>query len=71
MAEKEKDKQTHNSTKTTQHRKLKTKQHEPYQKLGVFSGAPEGSYIKYRRGKCMKRIKQKRHLHFHHVHYMQ
>ena len=27
----------------TQHRKqLKTKQHEPHQKLGVISGAPEG-----------------------------
>ena len=27
---------------TTQHRKLKNKQHEPHQKLGVISGAPEG-----------------------------
>ena len=26
----------------TQHRKLKHKQHEPHQKLGVISGAPEG-----------------------------
>ena len=26
----------------TQHTKLKTKQHEPHQKLGVISGAPEG-----------------------------
>ena len=26
----------------TQHRKLKTKQHETHQKLGVISGAPEG-----------------------------
>ena len=26
----------------TQHRKLKNKQHEPHQKLGVISGAPEG-----------------------------
>ena len=29
--------------KKTQHRKLKNKQHEPHQKLGVISGAPEGS----------------------------
>ena len=27
---------------TTQHRKLKNKQHEPHQKLGVISGALEG-----------------------------
>ena len=27
----------------TQHRKLKNKQHDPHQKLGVISGAPEGS----------------------------
>ena len=26
----------------TQHRKLKTEQQEPHQKLGVISGAPEG-----------------------------
>ena len=26
----------------TQHRKLKNKQHEPHQKLGVIAGAPEG-----------------------------
>ena len=26
----------------TQHRKLKTKEHEPHQKLGVIWGAPEG-----------------------------
>ena len=26
----------------TQHRKLKNKQHEPHQKQGVISGAPEG-----------------------------
>ena len=26
----------------TQTRKLKNKQHEPHQKLGVISGAPEG-----------------------------
>ena len=26
----------------TQHRKLKNKQHEPHQKLGVISGAPQG-----------------------------
>ena len=26
----------------TQHRKLKTKQHEPHEKLGLISGAPEG-----------------------------
>ena len=26
----------------TRHRKLKTKQHNPHQKLGVISGAPEG-----------------------------
>ena len=27
----------------TQHRKLKTKQHEPLQKLGVIAGVPEGN----------------------------
>ena len=26
----------------THHRKLKNKQHEPHQKLGLISGAPEG-----------------------------
>ena len=36
MAKNEKDKQT---AHTTQHRKLKNKQHEPHQKLGVISGA--------------------------------
>ena len=41
MAKKEKDKQTNNSTRT-QHRKLKNEQHEPHQKLGMISGAPEG-----------------------------
>ena len=41
MAKNEKDKQTNNSN-MTQHRKLKNKQHEPQQKLGVISGAPEG-----------------------------
>ena len=35
-----KDKQTIEHTK--QHRKLKNKQHEPHQKLGAISGAPEG-----------------------------
>ena len=40
MAKIEKDKQT--TAHTTQHRKLKNKQHEPHQKLGVISGAPEG-----------------------------
>ena len=40
MAKNEKDKQT--TAHTTQHRKLKNKQHEPHQKLGVISGAPEG-----------------------------
>ena len=40
MAKNEKDKQT--TAYTTQHRKLKNKQHEPLQKLGVISGAPEG-----------------------------
>ena len=29
----------------TKHRKLKTKQREPHQKLGVISGAPEGKQI--------------------------
>ena len=28
----------------TQHRKLKDKQHELHQKLGVISGAPEGKH---------------------------
>ena len=40
MAKNEKDKQT--TAHMTQHRKLKNKQHEPHQKLGVISGAPEG-----------------------------
>ena len=43
MAKNEKYKQTNNSTHdTSQHRKLKNKQHEPHQKLGVISGTPEG-----------------------------
>ena len=39
-----KKKRTNRKTKVhmTQHRKLKNKQHEPHQKLGVISGAPEG-----------------------------
>ena len=39
-----KNKKTNRQIKVqkTQHRKLKTKQHEPHQKLGVISGAPEG-----------------------------
>ena len=41
MAKNEKDKQT-TIVHMTQHRKLKNKQHEPHQKLGVISGAPEG-----------------------------
>ena len=40
MAKNEKDKQT--TAHTTQHRKLKNKQHEPHQKPRVISGAPEG-----------------------------
>ena len=40
MAKNEKDKQK--KAHMTQHRKLKNKQHEPHQKLGVNSGAPEG-----------------------------
>ena len=39
MAKNENDKQT--TAHTTQHRKLKNKQHEPHKK-GVISGAPEG-----------------------------
>ena len=37
-------KRTNRQTKVhmTQHRKLKNKQHEPQQKQGVISGAPEG-----------------------------
>ena len=35
-----KDKQT--ILHMTQHSKLKNKQHEPHQKLGVMSGSPEG-----------------------------
>ena len=38
MAKNEKDKQTTIVHMT--HRKLKNKQHEPHQKLGVISGAP-------------------------------
>ena len=40
MAKNEKDKQT--TALMTQHRKLNNKQHEPHQKPGVISGAPEG-----------------------------
>ena len=40
MAEKEKNKQMNNITQDTKW-KLKTKQHEPHQKLGVISGAPD------------------------------
>ena len=40
MAKNEKDKQT--IVHITQHRNPKNKQHEPNQKLGVISGAPEG-----------------------------
>ena len=40
MTENGKDRQT--IVHTTQHRKLKNKQHEPYQKLGVISRAPSG-----------------------------
>ena len=40
MSKNEKDKQT--TAHMTQLRKLKNKQHEPHQKLGVISGAPEG-----------------------------
>ena len=32
----------------TQHRKLKNKQHEPLQKLGVISGAPVNIVIRIR-----------------------
>ena len=39
MAKKEKDRQI--IVHKTQHRKLKTKQHKPHQKLGVISGAPK------------------------------
>ena len=41
MAKNEKDKQTNKNTHDTTY-KLKNKQHEPHQKLGVISGAPEG-----------------------------
>jgi hypothetical protein len=41
MAKNEKDKHK-TIVHMTQHRKLKNKQHEPHQKLGVISGAPEG-----------------------------
>ena len=37
-----KTKKTNVIVQKTQHRKLKTKQHEPHQKLGMISGAPEG-----------------------------
>ena len=40
-AKNEKDKQK-TIVHMTQHRKLKNKQHEPHQKLGVIAGAPEG-----------------------------
>ena len=36
-----------------QHRKLKNRQHEPLQKLGVISGAPEGKMIQ----KCFSKQK--------------
>ena len=39
MAKNKKDKQTNNST---QHRKIKTKQHEPQLKLVVISSVQEG-----------------------------
>ena len=42
MAKNENDKQYYSTHDTSQHRKLKNKQHEPHQKLGVISGAPEG-----------------------------
>ena len=38
---KEKEQQTTNSTEYIT-KKLKTKQHEPHQKLGVILGAPDG-----------------------------
>ena len=41
MAKNKKDKQT-NNVHMVQHRKLKNKQHEPNQKLGLISGVPEG-----------------------------
>ena len=41
MAKNEKDKQK-TIEHMTQHRKLKNKQHDSHQKLGVISGAPEG-----------------------------
>ena len=41
MSKNKKDKQT-KIVHMTQHRKLKDKQHEPHQKLGVISGAPGG-----------------------------
>ena len=40
MSKNEKDRQT--IVHMTQYRKLKNKQHESHQKLGVISGAPEG-----------------------------
>ena len=36
MAKNEKDRQTNNSTRDTQHRKLKNKQHEPHSWNGFF-----------------------------------
>ena len=42
MAKNEKKKKNQTTAHMTQHRKLKNKQHEPHQKLGVISGAPEG-----------------------------
>ena len=44
MAKNEKDKQKNRQTivHMTQHRKLRNKHHEPHQKPGLISGAPEG-----------------------------
>ena len=41
MAQKEKDKQTNNSTQETK-QKIKNEQNEPYQKKGMIAGALEG-----------------------------
>ena len=44
MTKNEKDRHSNNDTtyKTSIMRSCKKKQHEPHQKLGVISGAPEG-----------------------------
>ena len=42
MTKNEKDKQTNNIVHTTLHRKLKNKQHEPHQNIGVIESAPGG-----------------------------